>query len=136
MAISFNFKQGAESSLSLDVIFSKLYQLPDKVQYCHHNTTSYAAHKALDGAYDDLSSLKDSIVEKLIGYTGKRPSSLKGQDLVGYTEGLNTQVASEIMQFGEALEEWAEELDYCDIENLAQEYNGVGAQLAYLLSLK
>jgi len=126
------FKQ----STDIDGIVSQLYQLPIKVQFCHHLTTSYAAHKALDGAYDSLNDLKDSIVEKLIGYTGKRFSKLSMSPLLNYNESMNTQVASEIMNFGETLEEWAATNDYCDIENLAQEYSGIGAQLAYLLTLK
>jgi len=120
----------------LDGIFTNLYMLPNKVQFCHHNTTSYAAHKALDGAYDELNDLKDSIVEKLIGYTGKRISKLSLSSLSGYTESANIQVADEIMTFAIQLEQFGKTNRMPDIENLAQEYNGVGAQLKYLLSLK
>ena len=123
-------------AIAIDGIVSQLYQLPNKVQFCHHLTTSFAAHKALDGAYSALSDLKDEIVEKLIGYTGKRFNSLTLISLSGYNENMNTEVAKEIMAFGESLEEWAKTQDYCDIENLAQSYSGEGAQLAYLLTLK
>lgn len=120
----------------LDSIVTPLYQLPLKVQFCHHLTTSFAAHKALDGAYDSLNDLKDSIIEKLIGYAKSRFSKVNLTPLSGYSETMNSQVADEIMKFGKKLEEWANSMEYCDIENLAQEYSGVGAQLNYLLTLK
>lgn len=119
----------------LDLIVTNLYQLPNKVQFCHHLTTSFAAHKALDGAYETLGDLKDSIVEKLIGYHGNRFNTLSLSPLTGYTEAMNSTVANEIIVFGEKLEEWSKVKDYSDIENLAQEYSGAGAQLKYLLTL-
>lgn len=119
----------------LDKIVSALYMLPLKVQFCHHLTTSYAAHKALDTTYDTLNDLKDSIVEKLIGYS-QRFSKVNLESLDNYSETMNNMVAVEIMNFGKKLESWAAENEYCDIENLAQEYSGAGAQLKYLLTLK
>jgi DNA-binding ferritin-like protein len=121
---------------NLTALFTSLYQLPDKIQYCHHNTTSYAAHKALDTTYESIDDLKDSIVEKVVGYTGIRPTTISLQPLTGYNETMNNEVADEIMAFGIKLEAWASEHDYCDIENLAQEYSGAGAKLKYLLTLK
>lgn len=120
---------------TLDDIFTRLYQLPDKVQFCHHSTTSYAAHKALDGAYSAISDLKDSIVEKLIGYTGKRPNKISLAVLSGYSEVMNRQVAKELCDFGDALISYARNNNYSDIENLGQDYCGEGAELLYLLSL-
>lgn len=116
-------------------IASRLYQLPVKVQFCHHLTTSFAAHKALDQAYDGLNDLKDSIVEKLIGYTGTRFSTITMENLSNYSENMNLQVALEIITFAKELETLAGSQGYSDIENLAQEYSGVGAQLKYLLTL-
>lgn len=120
----------------LDSLVTGLYQLPVKTQFCHHLTTSYSAHKALDGAYDSLNDLKDSIIEKLLGYSGTKFSKVALVPLFGYTEMMNLQVANEIVLFGAKLEEWAGKQGYCDIENLAQEYSGVGAQLKYSLNLK
>lgn len=123
-------------SVSIDGIVSQLYSLPVKVQFCHHLTTSFAAHKALDSTYSALNEFKDEIVEKLIGYTGKRFNSITIGSLSTYNESMNLEVAKEIMSFGASLEDWARTNDYCDIENLAQSYSGEGAQLAYLLTLK
>lgn len=114
---------------------TQLYLLPDKIQFCHHLTLSFAQHSALDRTYDSLSALKDSIVEKIIGYTGKRFTALSLGNISGFGPNMPKMLADEIMSFGKELEEWAEENEYCDVENLAQEYSGVGAQLAYLLTL-
>lgn len=120
----------------LNGLVSALYFLPVKVQFCHHLTSSYSAHKALDSTYDSLNGLKDNIVEKLMGYSATKFSKVSLQSLEGYSESMNTEVAAEIISFGKKLEQWAGEKGYGDIENLAQEYSGVGAQLRYLLTLK
>ena len=123
-------------ALDLNLMVSKLYTMPVRVQFCHHLTTSYAAHKALDGAYDSLNDLKDSITEKLIGYSGKRFTQITIPSQSAYSENLNLQVAQEIIALGNEIEEYGDKNSWCDIENLGQEYSGVGAQLAYLLTLK
>ncbi len=116
-------------------VFNMVYVLPNKVQYCHHLTTSYAEHKALDGAYEKLSDLKDEIVEKLIGYGVPKFKTLELGTISGYSSTMPMAVAKEVLKFGGDLEKFAEENEYCDIENLAQEYSGAGAQLIYLLGL-
>lgn len=122
--------------IGINEIATSLYQLPIKIQFCHHLTSSYAAHKALDEAYDKLNDLKDSIIEKLIGYSGNKFTNINMTNISGYTENMNMQVAKEIIDFSKKLEDFASKNNYSDIENLAQEYSGVGAQLIYLLNLK
>ena len=39
------------------------------------------------------------------------------------------------MVFAKELEEWAEEKEYCDIENIAQGLSGEAAKVIYLLTL-
>lgn len=120
----------------LDYYTTMLFQLPIKVQFCHHSTTSYACHKALDKTYNAINDLKDSIIEKLIGCIGYRYKNLNITPLSGYTEEMNIQVAEEICQFAKKLMIWADKNEYSDISNIAQEYYGVGNQLKYLLTLK
>jgi DNA-binding ferritin-like protein len=124
-----------QKAMSINDIASKLFSLPVKVQFCHHNTHSFSAHKALDKSYDSLNDLKDEIIEKIIGYSGTRYTELVIPKYSKYTEAMNKEVAKDIMDFGKQLEEWAEKQEFCDIENLAQSYSGVGAQLNYLLTL-
>jgi hypothetical protein len=120
--------------LNLELIASKLYMLPIKTQFCHHLTTSYAAHKALDTTYELINDLKDEIIEKLMGCEG-RFKSLSLTSLSGFSEALCLKVADEIKEFGDTLVEYARKEHYNDIENLAQSYSGAGIKLKYLLSL-
>ena len=133
MAIQLNLSKAIE--LKVQDIFNGVYLLPIRVQFCHHLTTSYAEHKALDGAYDTLNDLKDAIVEKLIGYGVPKFQKLELGSISGFSAAMPIQVAKEILKFGKDLEQYAENNEFCDIENLAQEYSGAGAQLVYLLGL-
>jgi hypothetical protein len=116
-------------------IFNNLYLLPNKVQFCHHLTTSYAQHKALDKAYNTLEDLKDEIVEQLIGYGVPKFLKLDLGSISGFTDAMPKEVAKEVMKFGKDLEQYAEANNYCNIANKAQEWSGAGAQLNYLLGL-
>lgn len=125
-----------KDTLTSQGVINNLYSFPVKLQLCHHNTTSYAKHKALDFAYDALSTLKDDVIEKLIGYGVPRFHSVTiGTISADNVEIYSKTLAKEIMSFGKSLEKFASEKGYCDIENLAQEYSGVGAKLNYLLTL-
>ena len=124
-----------KGSLTPQDIFNNLYTFPVKIQYCHHNTTSYAAHKALDKAYEALNDLKDEIIEQLIGYGVPRFTKIDVGSVTGSPDSLAPKFANDIIAFAKQLEIYASS-KYPNIENLAQEYSGVGAQLAYLLTLK
>ena len=121
--------------MSINDIAAHLFLLPIKVQFCHHLTTSYAAHKALDGLYDTINGLKDEIIEKIMGYSGTKYSELQLGTISGFKETNCKSVAYEVMNWGKQLEEWAEKQGFCDIENLAQSYSGAGSQALYLLNL-
>jgi len=133
--MAYQIPKSTISTPDLDYYASMLFQLPTKVQFCHHSTTSYASHKALDKTYDALNDLKDSIIEKLIGCMGHRYKNLNMISLSSYYEGMNMQVAEEICQFAKKLMDWSDKNGYSDINNLSQEYLGVGSQLKYLLTL-
>lgn len=124
-----------KKSLDINIVVSKLFSLPVKAQFCHHLTSSFAAHKALDGLYDSINGMKDDIIEKIIGYSGMKYTELSVYKCAGYKETMNKEVAKEVMDFGKELEEWAAKQGWCDIENLAQSYSGEGAKCLYLLNL-
>lgn len=119
----------------LNQLVTQLYLFPIRIQFCHHLTTSYAAHKALDKAYDALNDLKDEIVEKSIGYTGNKFNTISLSPISGFNESMPMNVAKEGIQFSKKLRDWADRNDYQDVCNLADSYSGVFAQLVYLLNL-
>lgn len=129
------FETITTKAMSINDIATHLFLLPVKAQFCHHLTTSYAAHKALDGLYDSINEMKDKIIEKIIGYTGTRYNELNLSKVSGFKETDCKSIAYEVMNYGKQLEEYASKQKWCDIENLAQSYSGAGAKALYLLSL-
>ena len=123
------------SSLTPESIQSKLFYFHDSAHKFHLSTKSFAEHKALDFAYNELVSYKDEISEKLQGYLGKMIGGIKTEQVPDYNESASKKLAKEIMVFGKQLEDYGEENEFCDIENIAQGLSGVGAKLNYLLML-
>jgi len=110
-------------------MYSELHSIFMTVKLAHFNTSSYAQHMALGRTYETLDDLTDSIVEQLIGYSGEYPKNFT----IGSVESKSIQEISKmIMDFGVKLQEFAKKNNYPNIENLAQEYSGAGAQLKFL----
>ena len=123
------------STLTPEAIQAKLFYFHDASHKFHLSTTSFAEHKATDYAYNELLNFKDEISEKLQGYLGKMIGSIKTESIPDYTTSSSKKLAKEIMDFAKDLEEYAEDKEFCDIQNIAQGLSGVGAKLNYLLML-
>lgn len=122
-------------SVEFDTIVSGLYNMSSKIQFCHHSTKNEPVHQALGAAYEKIEELKDSIIEKITGYSGERLDKIEKQEYSGYSESMNMEAAKDIIDFAKDIIKFGEDNDYPDIENLGQEYSGAGAQLSYLLSM-
>ena len=55
-----------------EIVLGQLFQSRDILHLTHLATTSYAEHKALNKAYDQLLDLVDSLIESYYGTIGKR----------------------------------------------------------------
>ena len=120
-------------NLSIEGIASRLSSFYEQIHLIHWQTTSIAEHQALGSLYDKLIDYKDDIIEKLMGYTGQRP---KAFIVTSPKDGADSRsTVNEIVVFAKQLEEWAEEKEYCDIENIAQSLSGDAAKILYLLTL-
>ena len=109
--------------------YTEIHKLLLTVKLSHYKTKSFAAHEALGRTYDAVNDLIDTITEKLIGYSDIDPQALP----VGTITTMEPRsLGIFIIGIAERLEDYAESKEYCDIENLAQELSGVGAQLKYL----
>lgn len=125
--------KGAGSELSLESVAAKLTYFHEQLHLLHWQTTSYAEHMALGGLYDYVHDVKDEIVEKMMGYTGKRPKAYKIEAL---SDSANCAgVVSALITFAEQLEEYAEANGMPDIENISQSLSGEAAKVKYLLTL-
>jgi hypothetical protein len=118
--------------LNLETIAGKLTYFHEQLHLLHWQTTSYAQHKALGGIYDYVHDFKDGVIEKLMGYTGKRPGVYKIEALSGAD---SNSVVTALMDFSSNLKRYAESNSYHDIANLADALSGEAAKTKYLLTL-
>jgi len=118
--------------LNLETIAGKLTHFHEHIHLTHWQTTSYAEHQALGGLYDYVHDFKDGVIEKLMGYTGKRPMPYKIEPLTNCT---GNECVSNILSFASSLKSYAESNGYHDISNLADALSGEAAKTKYLLTL-
>jgi len=120
------------SGLTLETIAGKLTYFHEQLHLLHWQTTSYAQHQALGGLYDYVHDFKDGLVEKIMGYTGKRPSPYKIEPLINCT---GEQCVSNLLSFASELKAYGEKNSYHDVCNLADALSGEAAKTKYLLTL-
>ena len=82
--------------------------------------------------YDYVHDFKDGLIEKLMGYTGKRPGAYKIEPLTNCTA---EKCTSDIMSFASSLKMYGEKNSYHDVCNLADALSGEAAKTKYLLTL-
>lgn len=124
--------KGASSELSLESIAAKLTYFHEQLHLLHWQTTSYAQHKALGKLYEYVQDFKDGVVEKLMGYTGKRPGAYKIDALTNCT---SVQCVSDLLSFASELKAYGEKNSFHDVCNLADALSGEAAKTKYLLTL-
>lgn len=119
------------STMTLESIAAKLTYFESQIQLIHWETTSHAEHSALN-FYDDIGSFKDDVMEKLMGYMGRRPSGFKVDAILPGQD--SADVVTQVKDWAYELYEWAGANHYCDVENMAQDLSGKAAKTLYLLT--
>jgi len=122
----------SSGELNLETIAGKLTHFHEQLHLTHWQTTSYAEHQALGALYDYVHDFKDGVIEKLMGYTGKRPMPYKIEPLTNCT---GNECVSNLLSFASSLKSYAESNGYHDISNLADALSGEAAKTKYLLTL-
>jgi len=120
------------SSLTLESIAAKLTYFHEQLHLIHWQTSGYAEHKATGGLYDYVHDFKDGLIEKIMGYTGKRPGIYVIPPLTKISCG---GVVDELLQFACDLKKYGEANKYHDVCNLADALSGEAAKAKYLLTL-
>ena len=123
------------NALTLETISGKLSYFYEQLHLLHFQTTSFAEHEALGKIYDRVGDFQDEIVEKIMGYSGRRIKAYKIDVLKDYSSGMPNQVVKELVSFAKQLEEFGEANKMPDIENVAQSLSGEAAQTKYRLTL-
>ena len=123
------------SSLTLETISGKLSYFYEQLHLLHFQTTSFAEHKALGKIYDKVGDFQDEIVEKIMGYSGRRIKAYRIDVLKDYELGAPSRVVSELISFAKDLQDFGGSNNMPDIENIAQSLSGEAAQTLYRLTL-
>jgi hypothetical protein len=122
----------SSEGLTLESIAAKLTYFHEQLHLLHWQTSSYAEHQALGGLYDYVHDFKDGLVEKIMGYTGKRPGLYKIDPLVNCTA---MSCVESLCNFASALKMYGEKNSFHDVCNLADSLSGEAAKTKYLLTL-
>lgn len=125
--------QQGSSGMTLESIASKLTYFHEQLHLIHWQTSSYAEHQALGALYDYVHDFKDGVIEKLMGYAGRRVQAPKMEPVVNNANA--TGVVTELKQFASDLKAYGEANSYHDIPNLADSLSGEAAKTLYLLTL-
>jgi hypothetical protein len=121
---------GAE--MTLESVAAKLTYFHEQLHLLHWQTQSYAEHQALGSLYDYVHDFKDGVIEKLMGYMGKRPSIYKIDPLTNCTA---MSCVESLCNFASELKMYGERNSFHDICNLADSLSGEAAKTKYLLTL-
>jgi hypothetical protein len=121
----------SSEQLSLETVASKLDYFVAQIQLVHWQTPSHAEHSALN-FYDTVFDFKDDVMEKLMGYTGRKVKAFSRIPIKDNV--MASSIVTEVKNFSHELMEWAEQNRYCDVENISQALSGEAAKTLYLLT--
>lgn len=119
--------------MSIESIASKMSYFFEEIHLLHLQTPSHAEHSALN-FWQYLTEAKDEILEKVMGYEGRKVKAYKIEPLYDYSAGAPNKCVTEVKDFAKQLETWADGKGYGDISNLAQSLGGEAAKTLYLLT--
>ena len=119
--------------MTTEEIAGKLAFFHEQIHLIHWQTRSYAEHQALGAFYDFIQDFKDDVIEKLMGYTGKRIQGLKIDAIDPKADSM--KIVEEVQKFSKDLEAYGEANKFGDVCNMAQALSGEAAKTKYLLTL-
>jgi hypothetical protein len=120
---------------SIEDAAARLSYFFEQLHLYHFQTNSYAEHTALGGFYDYVGDFKDGVIEKMMGYEGRRIKAYSIAPLKDYTPGSSSALVRDIKSFSDELCSCAQACGMPDIENMSQELSGQAAKTLYLLTL-
>ena len=129
---SLNINKMSKEELTLESIASKLTYFQEQIHLLHWQTFGGFEHAALGSLYEYIQDFKDELIEKLMGYTGKKPAVYKLEPLSTSTSNV---VVDELISFAKSLKEYGKMNCYQDVCNLSDSLSGEAAKTKYLLTL-
>lgn len=122
-----------QGALTLEFIAAKLTFFTEQLHLIHWQTSSYAEHMATGALYDYIHDFKDDIVEKIMGYSGRKPRAIKMEPILDNANCVS--VVTDLMNFASELKKYGEANSYHDVCNLADALSREAAKTKYLLTL-
>ena len=119
--------------MTIEDIAGKLATFHEQIHMIHWETRSFAEHKATGGFYEFLQGFKDDVVEKIMGYSGKRIKGFRVDPIKPSESAID--VVDQILSFANELEMFGDVNRYPDVCNMAQSLSGEAAKVKYLLTL-
>ena len=119
--------------MTAEEIAGKLAYFHEQIHMIHWETRSFAEHKATGGFYELLQDFKDDVIEKIMGYSGKRIKALKIEPIVAGADAM--KITDDILKFATDLQTYGDSNKYWDVSNMAQTLSGEAAKIKYLLTL-
>ena len=121
------------NDMSIEGIASKLTYFHEQLHLIHWQTSIYAEHLAMGSLYDYVHDFKDSVIEKIMGYTNRKPGTVKMLPIM--TGVTSVSVVTELKEYAKELKVFAETNKFLDISNMADDLSGNAAKTLYLLTL-
>ena len=121
------------AEFTIETIAAKMSFFFEQIHLLHLQTPSHAEHSALN-FWDYIVDAKDEILEKMMGYEGRKIRAYKIDALTDYVPGAPSRVVGDVKTYAKQLESYADGKGYGDISNLAQSLSGEAAKTLYLLT--
>lgn len=121
------------NELTLETIAQNFSYFFSQIHLLHLQTPSHSEHSALN-VWDDVVNAKDSFLEELMGYEGRKVRSYPFKPITDYSPGAPERVIRDLMDFSKQLETYAKGKGYSNIENMAQDLGGKCAKVLFLLT--
>lgn len=119
--------------ITIETVAAKMSFFFEQIHLLHLQTPSHAEHSALN-FWDYVVDAKDEILEKLMGYEGRKIKAYKIDALTDYVPGAPSRVVGEVKAFAKQLQNFGDAKGYGDISNIAQSLSGEAAKTLYLLT--
>jgi hypothetical protein len=119
--------------ITIETVAAKMSFFFEQIHLLHLQTPSHAEHSALN-FWDYVVDAKDEILEKLMGYEGRKLKAYKIDALTDYVPGAPSKLVTDVRTFAKQLESYGDAKGYGDISNLAQSLGGEASKTLYLLT--
>lgn len=126
-------KTAPSFDFSLEGVAQKLKHFEEQIHLIHWQTSIYAEHLCTGDLYDYLHDFRDDVIEKMMGYTSRKPKAFK---FLPINDGVtSTSIITELKEWANELQSFASANKMNDIENMSQDLSGKAAKSLYLLTL-